>query len=545
MSGRGELPGDFFDLVDAYCTGLIDECEFRRLESQLLESSEARRYFVEYFQHHTEIQFAVRAAHAADSVFNELSARRLTTRRSPPGRFRLLPRLRRAWWVGLAACLLVLSSGISLLRFGGAVRWLRAGGPSGVRASGANVAWLVNAQNCQWAGALGQPGRDMRAGKLLRLERGLAEVEFDKGARVILQGPAGMELVSGSAARLVYGTITVRVPGPARGFTVLSPRGKVVDLGTEFGLSVGQRGETTVHVFTGEVEAIPLVSGHGTTIHQDQTARIEGQAVVETAAQLAEQVRYVRAIEPPPVLLPRSQRLDFARPVTGSVRDRSGLGIGLSHRLPGTGAALPESDPNLRLLPERKALELTTTRSDLNTQENMPTGEYLGFRLAELGFTGIEDFQISATMPNIPGMAVVGQFGLYVGARSDRNIRGGLIRRPLPDLYRLFLVNNCNGIDTDIGEVGLMTTGDDLRLTLERIGGRYSLVVENLTRNSSSTLTIVHPAFLDGEKDLYAGLFGANTQSDLRKTLTIREVNVIVWTPQNEQRTATRVAARP
>ena len=42
-----------------------------------------------------------------------------------------------------------------------------------------------------------------------------------------------------------------------------------------------------------------------------------------------------------------------------------------------------------------------------------------------------------------------------------------------------------------------MTTGDDLRLTLRRLGGRYSLVVDNLTRNSSSTLEIAHPAFLD------------------------------------------------
>ena len=88
----------------------------------------------------------------------------------------------------------------------------------------------------------------------------------------------------------------------------------------------------------------------------------------------------------------------------------------------------------------------------------------------------------------------------------------------------MFLVNNSDGEDDDIYEVGLMTTGDDLRLTLRRTGGRYSLLVDNLTRNSSSTLEIAHPAFLDGETDLYVGLFGANTQSDLCKTLTIREV---------------------
>jgi hypothetical protein len=199
--------------------------------------------------------------------------------------------------------------------------------------------------------------------------------------------------------------------------------------------------------------------------------------------------------------------------------------------LPGTGAALPWHDPNLRLRTDRRALELTTTRSDINTQDRMATGEYLGVRLSDLGFTGKEDFEISATIPNIPGLELVGQFGLYAGSRSNQNIRGGLISWPQPDTYRLFLVNNFGGRDADLYEVGLMTRGDDLRLTLRRIGGRYSLVVENLTlRRSSSTLAIAHPDFLDQETELYAGLFGANTQSDLCKTLTIREVNVTVWT---------------
>ncbi len=106
----------------------------------------------------------------------------------------------------------------------------------------------------------------------------------------------------------------------------------------------------------------------------------------------------------------------------------------------------------------------------------MATGEYLGVRLRDLGFTGTEDFEIRATIPSIPGLKVVGQFGLYAGSHSARNIRGGLISWPRPDTYRLFLVNNFGGVDSDIYEVGLMTSGDDLRLTLRRIGGRYSPV---------------------------------------------------------------------
>ena len=233
----------------------------------------------------------------------------------------------------------------------------------------------------------------MQAGKILRLERGLAEIEFDQGARVILQGPAGLELISASAGLLHYGMLTARVPPQARGFTILSPGGKFVDLGTEFGLSVNDGGTTTLRVFKGEVEAFPLVStpvgDHGVTVHQDQTAQIDGCTVALGSTRAGgDDLKYVRAIVPPPVRTPRILYLDFTRPAPGTILDRDGHGIGLSARLPGTGTGLPVRDPNLWLCPERRALELTTTRSDLNTQERLWTGEYLGVRLADLGFHG-------------------------------------------------------------------------------------------------------------------------------------------------------------
>jgi hypothetical protein len=545
MNGPGprNLPAEFSELVDQYCSDLIDEPGLRRLETYLLDSVEARRDFADYFQHHTEIHFAVRARRAADAVVEQLAdwpdkprvggGIKEVERKAQGLRWNRRPRVRD----GVLAATLLVAVGVC--------GWMVVGFPRHgpvipVKAATANVAWLVNAQDCSWARPDQQPGRNMRAGKSLRLERGLAEIEFDCGARVILQGPAGLELLSGSSARLFRGTLTARVPAHARGFTVLTPHNKVVDLGTEFGLAVDEAGAATVRVFTGEVQAFPLASGSprgadpGVTIHQNQAARLDGPTVDPTPPDRGEgAARYVRAIEPLPVRVPRTLRLDFVGPIAGSLRDARGQGIGLTHRLPGTGDDLPGSDPNLLLRPDRRALELTTTRSDINTQDQMATGEYLGVRLANLGFTGTEDFEIRVTIPNIPGLQVVGQFGLYAGTRSDRNIRGGLIRWPSPDTYRLYLVNNSGGRDADLYEVGLMTTGDDLRLILRRLGGQYSLVVDNLTRNSSSTLAIAHPGFLDKETDLYVGLFGANTQSDDRKTLTIREFRVTVWTSQS------------
>jgi ferric-dicitrate binding protein FerR (iron transport regulator) len=542
MNSQSELPGDFHGLIDAYCSGVIDDDGIHRLEAILLSSASARRHFVEYFHHHTEIQFAVRASHAADAALEKLT-RKTQAPTLPAANFhRWHSGARARWLTGVAVGIALASVTFAGFRLIGLIGPVRTGGDRPAASGPANVAWLINAQDCRWTGMDQKPGRDMQSGKVLRLEQGLAEIEFDRGARVILQGPSGIELVSATTARLLYGTLTARVPAQARGFTVLSPSGKVVDLGTEFGLSVSGGGATNVRVFTGLVEAFPLATAGkgepGVTIHQDQTAQIDGRTVaLDPRVSEKDTVSYVRAILPPPVRTPRALNLDFTHPAAGTLLDGQGKGVGLTHRLPGTGSALEERDPNLRLNPDRRALELTTTRSDLNTQDRMPTGEYLGFRLANLGFTGKEDFEISASIPNIPGLKVVGQFGLYAGSRSNKNIRGGLIRRPAPDTYRLFLVSNPDGNDDDINEIGLMTTGDDLRLILRRVNGRYSLQVDNLTRNSSSTLEIAHPAFLDAEKDLYAGLFGANTQSDHRATLTIREVKVTVWTTQPQSPT--------
>ena len=232
----------------------------------------------------------------------------------------------------------------------------------------------------------------------------------------------------------------------------------------------------------------------------------------------------------------RTFRLDFGRSVPDTLADALGRGTGLTHRLPGTGAALGPHDPNLKLVPERGQLELTTTNSDINRQVNLPTGEYLGVRLADLGFRGDEDFAVSVWFVNIPALEFVGQFGLYAGDRSDSNIRGGVISRREPGLYRQFMVNNHHGIDKNSHFVGLYATGEDLQITLRRIAGKYELVVLNPLTGNSSTIANRHPDFLDGQTNLFVGIFGANTQSQQRRTLTIREFCVSITKPSRSEK---------
>ena len=524
MSEPEDLSQPWWDLIDDYLNGLLDEARLKELEDRLRAGTDARRYFVRYARLHTDLHLESRARRASARVLEEISqlteappspvpAAATTSNESPRG-----PWFRRYWFVP-AACL--------LLAFGGG--WWLVNGRSRPETEPA-IAWLVNAQNCQWSQE--EPTGDMHAGKILELERGLAEIRFQCGARVVLEGPASLDLVSAKSARLQHGKLTARVPGAATGFTVLSPQGKVIDLGTEFGIAVSDSGATKVYVFEGKVEAHAADNRQpAVSLTRNQAARIAaGKVTVQPIGPGATE-QFVRAIVPPPVIRPRTFRRTFGTAAEG-IRDAHGLGTGLTHRLPGTGKRLPAHDPNLRLDTDKAQLELTTTKSDVNTQFRLDRGEYLGVRLADLGFTGTEDFEATVTILNIPALEFVGQFGLYAGTSSAQNIRGGLLsaHRQEPGQYTQFLVNNHRGVDDDVYKVGLLSTGTDLRLTLRRVGGKYSLTVENLTDGSTSTLTIRHPEFLDGKPELFVGLFGANTQSDVRKTLVLKEFQVTVWT---------------
>jgi hypothetical protein len=498
--------------IDDYLAGQLDADRMRELEDLLRADEAARRYFVRYARLHTDLHLEMRARQASARALDRIEQQ--TAAAGPSRRFAL------RWWFAAAGLLLALGLG----------GWLLSGRPDADdREPDPAIAWLVNAQDCQWADAV-EPAGSMRAGRVLTIQRGLAEVHFRCGAHVVLEGPARLELLSGKSARLRRGKLTARVPEAATGFEILSPEGKVIDLGTEFGVAVADDGATDVYVFAGKVEAHPAGAGTGVvSLTQHEAAHIAGGKVTRKPA-APEADQFVRAISPRPIVRPRELLLSFNQDGAGGLRDRDGRGTGLTHRLPGTGHDLPGHDPNLRLAADRGHFELTTTESDLNTRYLLRQGEYLGVRLSDLGFTGAEDFAVTATVLDIPALELVGQFGLYAGSQSDRCIRGGLLRtKKEPEKYTQFLVNNANGIDTNLHRVGLFATGADLRLTLERKDGKYALSVADLTDGTSSILRIDRTSHLDDERDLYVGLFGANPQSKVSRTLRFSEFRVTVW----------------
>ena len=121
------------------------------------------------------------------------------------------------------------------------------------------AAQITGLEDCTWANANAIPsvGDELRHGQHLELKNGVAEITFDSGAQITLEGPATLELNSAWEATLLGGKLRADVPTEAVGFAVHSDSVDVVDLGTQFGMAVDAGGATDLCVLAGTVEATP------------------------------------------------------------------------------------------------------------------------------------------------------------------------------------------------------------------------------------------------------------------------------------------------
>ena len=88
-----------------------------------------------------------------------------------------------------------------------------------------------------------------------QLTVGTVEFLTARGARVVIEAPASFRFESAQRLHMLQGRVAADVPPSAKGFTVITPTGKAVDLGTKFGVDVPAVGEAEIHVFQGEVIA--------------------------------------------------------------------------------------------------------------------------------------------------------------------------------------------------------------------------------------------------------------------------------------------------
>lgn len=116
------------------------------------------------------------------------------------------------------------------------------------------VASVTGTKDCVWSGASVQSGAQLQAGQRLELTQGVAEITFDSGAQITMEGPASLLVTSAWDASLKHGTVKAKVPEEAIGFRISHPSVEVVDLGTEFSILADAAG-AEVLVLKGSVEA--------------------------------------------------------------------------------------------------------------------------------------------------------------------------------------------------------------------------------------------------------------------------------------------------
>lgn len=101
------------------------------------------------------------------------------------------------------------------------------------------------------------------------LKEGVAELEFRSGARVAVQGPARFRLIDQNAMEITDGKLSADVPHQAVGFTVHTPAGQVVDLGTRFGVTTRDNKHAEIHVLEGLV-SVQSVAGENRSLQAGQ-----------------------------------------------------------------------------------------------------------------------------------------------------------------------------------------------------------------------------------------------------------------------------------
>ncbi|MEM7600993.1 MAG: FecR domain-containing protein, partial [Verrucomicrobiota bacterium] len=232
------------------------------LEARLIRDESLRRTLIELSTEEVALADWAKAERASAALDDETFAadpipEAHVTRLPPPS-----PLAR--WWA--AAAVLVI----------GALGFFAVNQNPPASASLPGVAHLVASVDAHWQGDQPLLNRPMTTGSY-ELQSGAADLLFADGARVTVSGPAVFDLRSSRHLHLSGGNLVAQIPDEALGFIVTSPQSEVVDLGTEFGLSVDATGLTDVHVLDGLVEVLPAV-GNPATGQSSRVMITEGEA---------------------------------------------------------------------------------------------------------------------------------------------------------------------------------------------------------------------------------------------------------------------------
>jgi len=235
------------ELCNAVIDGTLTDAQKAALSNWLLHSEEARRFYVRV----TGLSASL-CHYAAELQTGDADGHRDSTGRDTGRRWR--------WMIGLFAVAASIALFALLIRPTQTVPKDDAVATTALPPEVEYVAQLTGGKDYKWASSTPDigPRQRLRKGQQIELTSGFAEITFDSGAQVLLQGPALLDVNSAWSATLKQGKLTASLPPEAMGFSISNPTVEVVDIGTEFTMVADAGGAATeVLVLKGEVEAAP------------------------------------------------------------------------------------------------------------------------------------------------------------------------------------------------------------------------------------------------------------------------------------------------
>ena len=226
---------EFDDLIAAHCHGQISDQQMDALYQLLSENPAARDEYILRLEIHSQLASDI-------DLFSTIEQSNEANVFADSGKSKWYQW--NVWNIGIAACFLLFAIGFGT--------WNVLLNQKMEAPTSRAVAMLEEAIDVKWEGRSPRLGDPIEPG-WLNLETGLVQIAFYNGARVVIEGPAELKLVSVNRAVFKRGKITANVPMQARGFQIETPQGEITDLGTAFGLDVTD-GQTELHVFEGEVK---------------------------------------------------------------------------------------------------------------------------------------------------------------------------------------------------------------------------------------------------------------------------------------------------